>query len=309
MIICLGTTPALQRTMVFSSLSIDSVNRALEVRQSASGKVINVARVLHAIGQQHLAMGFLGGERGRFIRKDLDAAGIRHAFVEVQANTRMCVTVIDRSHGTATELVEEPGQVAGEHWTKLLRKLQVNLRRCAAMVMSGSLAPGGCSDFYAQCVKLARKANIPAIVDARGQALRKAIAQRPMIIKPNREELASAMGVEIQTERQLRDAMTAAANEGAAWVILTMGKHGARVTDGKEFWQVHAPPVQILSTIGCGDALAAGLAAGIVHGQSVIEACVLGAACAAANAITEVAGVVHPDDVNRFKPLVRIEKL
>ena len=43
MILCLGTTPTVQRTMTFAKLNIDAVNRAIEVKQTASGKSINVA--------------------------------------------------------------------------------------------------------------------------------------------------------------------------------------------------------------------------------------------------------------------------
>ena len=107
MILCLGTTPAVQRVMTFDRLHVDGVNRARLVAQSASGKSINVTRVVHTLGEDVIATGFVGGDAGAFIRKDLDAAGIRHAFVEVEPTTRTCVTVIDEAVRTATELIEE----------------------------------------------------------------------------------------------------------------------------------------------------------------------------------------------------------
>ena len=65
--------------------------------QAASGKPINVARVLHTLGRRPLASGFVGGETGKFIRRDLDEIGLAHDFVEVEPATRICVTVVDRS--------------------------------------------------------------------------------------------------------------------------------------------------------------------------------------------------------------------
>jgi len=44
MIITLGTTPTIQRTMTFARLSLDAVNRATSVKQFAAGKSINVIR-------------------------------------------------------------------------------------------------------------------------------------------------------------------------------------------------------------------------------------------------------------------------
>ena len=51
MILCIGTTPTVQRTMVFDRLTVDEVNRATEVTEYSSGKAINVARVLTQIGE------------------------------------------------------------------------------------------------------------------------------------------------------------------------------------------------------------------------------------------------------------------
>src|SRR6266511_1746626 len=107
MILCIGTTPVMQLTFVFPRLQLDHVNRATEVHDTASGKSINVARVIHTLGEESFATGFLGGDTGKFIRDDLAACGIANDFVSVTPTTRTCVTVIDQSTGQATELVEE----------------------------------------------------------------------------------------------------------------------------------------------------------------------------------------------------------
>src|SRR4051794_29638251 len=114
MIVFLSTTPALQRTMVFPRLQVDAVNRATEVVDYASGKNINAARVARALGEDVVATGVLGGETGRRIAANLDAAGIARDFVDVSPPTRMCVTAVDRSAGTATELIEEAAEIAAD---------------------------------------------------------------------------------------------------------------------------------------------------------------------------------------------------
>src|SRR5258708_3397627 len=75
MILCLGTTPVYQRTMVFDRVTPDAVNRAREVHDYASGKSVNVARVVHTLGEPLLATGFVGGGRGEALLRDLDASG------------------------------------------------------------------------------------------------------------------------------------------------------------------------------------------------------------------------------------------
>src|SRR5881398_1496051 len=116
MILCVGTTPVMKRSMAFSALHLDEVNRAVEVSDYASGKSINVAKVAHTLGEEVLATGFLGGDNGRFIRQDLNMLGVPHDFVGVEPRTRMCITVIDRGCGQVTELVEESREVESIAW-------------------------------------------------------------------------------------------------------------------------------------------------------------------------------------------------
>ncbi len=103
MIVCLGTTPTVQRTMTFDRLALDEVNRAKTVDEYASGKSVNVARVAHLLGADVLELGFVGGDRGEFLRRALTEEGVRHDFVSVGPRSRLCTTVIDSSTGTVTE--------------------------------------------------------------------------------------------------------------------------------------------------------------------------------------------------------------
>src|SRR5688572_6602714 len=107
MIICLGLTPTISLTMRFERVVRNTVNRADQTTRSASGKGINAARAVHTMGAQVLAMGFAGGDSGAFIRHELTRLGIAHDFVEVGPPTRTCITVIDASDATATELIGE----------------------------------------------------------------------------------------------------------------------------------------------------------------------------------------------------------
>src|SRR4029079_1312917 len=106
MILCVGTTPVWQRSMVFERLRLNEVNRAAAVHDFASGKSVNVARVLHTLGEAVVASGFVGGDRGAALLRDLDAAGVPNDFVVAAAATRQCVSVIDRERRTGRESVQ-----------------------------------------------------------------------------------------------------------------------------------------------------------------------------------------------------------
>jgi tagatose 6-phosphate kinase len=305
LIICLGTTPALQQTMTFERVVIDDVNRAIETRQYASGKPINVARVLHTLGRRPLASGFVGGETGKFIRRDLEEIGLAHDFVEVKSATRICVTMVDRSAGTATELIEESAAVGRNDCDLLLAKLRSLMVQCEGLVLSGKLAPGVPEDFYARCITEA--AGKLVILDATGDALRRALPARPTIVKPNQKELAETAGMTINSDASLKDAISKLITAGPKWVVVTAGAGKTVVSDGKQFWRLATPSVHVISPIGSGDSFAAGLVAAVSAGQEVPEACRLAVACGAANAMTPFAGHLRKDDVNALLTGIAVE--
>src|SRR5512138_29712 len=123
MILCVGTTPVLQRSMAFDALRLDEVNRSVDTSDYASGKSINVAKVAHTLGEEVLATGFLGGDTGKHVRQDLNSLGVPHDFVGVEPRTRMCITVIDRATGQVTEMVEESREVEPIAWDALRERV------------------------------------------------------------------------------------------------------------------------------------------------------------------------------------------
>lgn len=306
--LCLGTTPTVQQTMIFDRVAPDEVNRAVEVRRGASGKPINVARILHTLGTQTMLCVPLGSDTGRFIRQELQEAGIPNDCVEVSRPTRTCVTIIDRASDTATEFVEEAQPMSANESKQMLQKLGSHLPRAKMLILSGTLAAGVSADFYADCCAAAKESAVPVILDAKGEALLRALPLNPLLVKPNRAELAVTLGVNLDTDASLREAIIGLRRKGAQWIGITMGRQGAVLSDGSQFWKIPAVEVDAISPIGSGDAMAAGIAAAIVDEKDMLEACRLGAAAAAANTLVPGSGMLRLEDVRRLEPLARIEK-
>ena len=294
--------------MTFARFEVDAVNRAASVRQFASGKSINVARVLNEIGHPSVATGFLGGDPGRFVRADLDRAGIAHDFIDVEPPTRLCLTLIDESARTATELIEESGPVDAANYRALLSKLAELLERATALVLSGTMPPGAPPRFYADCVSIAVE-SVPVILDARGEPLDWALERRPTVVKINRAELSQTLDADVEDEDAARGAMRQMVVRGGQWVVVTAGKRPTYLTDGQRFYTAHTPPVEAVNPIGSGDAFAGGLSAGLARGQDVPESIPLAIACAAANAMTIDAGHVRREDVDRLVTQIRVEPI
>ena len=307
MILCLGTTPVYQRTIELDKLHIDAVNRARSVVESASGKSLNVARVLHTLGKACLAIGFAGGRRGDALVADLERIKLPHHFISVSLETRMCITIIDRASAAVTELVEEAQPVGREQWDLLRANFVKHVTQSKLVVLSGSLPADSDPHLYQWCIEEAAKHGIQCIVDASGWPLRQAMLARPLLVKPNRSELAATLGVEIPDDAMLKERIRHLIAIGPQWALITLGKHGAVLSNGADFWRITTPPIRAVSPIGSGDAFAAGLAAALYDGQSPPEAVRLGAACAAANAMIPVAGHLRVDDVHTLLPQIKVE--
>jgi tagatose 6-phosphate kinase len=308
MILTLGTTPAVQRSMIFERFTIDSTNRTSQVQQYASGKSINAARVLHTLGTSVFCTGFVGGDTGQFLLNDLDQAEIPHCFIRVDAPTRVCTTVVDRATGTATELIEESRPVAAHAYGQLLLKLRQELKRANGLLLCGSLPPGAPADFYADCVNAAVVADKFVVLDATGEPLRGALKYRPTVIKPNLQELSQTVRASVETDDEIKSAIRQLLSMGPRWAVVTNGAKQTVASDGKEFWKISTPAVAALSPIGSGDSFAAGLAGGLAAGQAVPEACKLAAACGAANAMTDKAGFVDAAEVERLTQRVIVRQ-
>ncbi len=308
-ILCIGTTPAAQRVMIFGKLTLDAVNRAATTLDGAAGKSVNVAKVLKVLGEHPIATGFLGGDRGEFLRAALVEKGVESDFVTVSTQTRQCITVIDESAGTQTELVEESQPVEPADFEKLMAVIQRHMTECQAVVMSGTIAIGGPAGLYLDCTRLAEDAGALSIVDAQGAALIEALKAKPGLIKPNRTELAATVGRKLKDEQATMKAMRELRERCAQHIVVTAGKQPVLAFDGKEFWRIVVPHIMAVNPIGSGDAFTAGLVSRLTHGDDLGEACRWGTAAGAANALTTMAGEVNREDVERLVRDVELRKI
>lgn len=307
MILCLGPTPALQRIMCFRQWQPNAVNRAVRTEDGIAGKAVNVAKVLHALGETPLLTGLVGGDAGQRLIAEIERRGLAQEWVHVPAPTRQCITVLDQATGSVTELVEESRPVPEEAYARLLAVVERHLSRCRALILSGTLTPGAPPDFYARCVALARQRGVWTVVDSQRDPLRAALAARPTVIKPNRHELEALLEQLLPEEAAVVRAMQTLHAQGAEVVLVSAGSAPLLLFDGSQFWQVIPPALQAVNPIGSGDALTAALVARRLRGDAWPEACRWGVAAGAANALTLMPGELDPQEVPRLHAQVRLQ--
>ena len=262
----------------------------------------NVARVIHRLGGQALAVYTAGGTTGDTYRKLMEAEGIPVLAAAVHGRTRQDVTVDENSTGRQFRFVLEGPELSEAEWRNCLRVVGRSLRTGGYLVASGSLPPGVPDDFYARVARLALEADVRCVVDTSGPALAEALAEGVFLVKPSRRELAEHVGATLDSERSQIDALSELTAAGCAdYVALTLGEAGAVLASKAGVIRLPTPSVKVVSTVGAGDSFLAALVLRLAQGypaETALRTAVAAGSAAVMSAATELCCV---DDVQRLE--------
>jgi tagatose 6-phosphate kinase len=292
---------ALDITYKVAALTPHAVHRVGEVTERPGGKGVNVARVLTALGHESVVTGFAGGPTGAVLRRMLAPLAPHDALVEVAGNTRRTLAVADDTAGDTTQLNEPGPTVTPAEWAAFLSSYDALLRDAEAVALCGSLPPGIHVGAYAELVRRARAAEVPVLLDTSGEPLRRGIAARPDLIKPNADELARLTGSR-EPLRATRDAR----RRGAHTVVASLGPDGLLAATPDGTWQA-TPPEQIRGNpTGAGDSAVAGLLSGLVAGLPWPERLSRAVALSAATVLAPAAGEFDAAAYEELLPRVTV---
>lgn len=286
MILSLTLNPALDRTIYVERLVLGDTNRILRIETDAGGKGLNVSRILSELHTDTLCQGFLGGDAGSYIEHRLHVEGVRTDFVHIREPTRTNMNVQNAVGEPPTILNERGPAVTAEEIAAMLHRLKATLPNASMLVMGGTLPRGASVDLYCRIIETARNFGVPSTLDADGPCMVKALQSRPFMIKPNCAEAQRLLGIPVRTPE---DALVAALRFQAMGIevpVVSLGVMGAVALRGREAYHALPPEVEVVSTIGCGDSLVAGMLHVLSRGGPLDEALIYGSAAGAATAMT-----------------------
>ncbi|MGW5347285.1 1-phosphofructokinase [Streptomyces sp. HUAS TT3] len=284
MIVTITPNPSLDRTYELGTLAPGEVNRASHDRLDPGGKGVNVSRALTAAGHRTSAVLPLGGLSGQLLADLLRRQGIDVAAVAISGDTRINVSIAEDG-GSLTKINAVGPELSAAESAALLalvRDAQKTGQGTGSDVQwlacCGSLPRGLAPEWYADVVAQVHSGGARIALDTSGPALLAALSARPDVVKPNREELAEAVGRPVRTVGDAVDAAGELRERGAQQVLASLGADGMLLV-AEESWYGSAPVAAVRSDVGAGDASLAGfLGAGGTGPEALVAALAHGAA-------------------------------
>lgn len=300
-IVTLTLNPTLDKSSAVRQVVADRKLRCDPPLREPGGGGLNVARVVGELGGEALALYTAGGFPGRMLSELLDATGVRHTPIPIAGETRENLMVVERSTGRQFRFGMPGPVLAAAEWQACLDALDAIEPAPDYIVASGSLPPGVPSDFYARVARHGRERGARVIVDTSGEALRPALEAGVFLVKPNARELDAFFPGERAHDIGLAEAARRVVENGwAEVVVLSLGAAGALLVSDGACRRIPSPAVEIVSKVGAGDSMVAGIVVALSRGEELGAAVSYGVAAGAAAVLTPGTALCRREDVDRL---------
>lgn len=314
-VVAVALNPALDHTIEVDDLRVGAVNRALRMQVDVGGKGFNVASCLADFGIPSAVTGQIGSDNAALFEALFRAKAIDNQCLYLDGLTRINTKLVDRASGETTD-INMPGPALSADAIhalreRLLTRLETLLTNNSWVVLAGSLPPQWPTDTYQELTHHAHRLGAKVLLDASGPALAAGVTAAPDIIKPNRVELAELVGQPLHDTPAIVAAARAllARPHGPHTVVVSMGGDGALFVNRQEALLAQPLPTALISTVGAGDAMVAGIVAAQIAGLALPDCARLASAFSAAKLERLGPHLPAPDAVRALAQTVQLHTI
>jgi len=308
-IVVMALNPAVDISYEVAQLVADTKVRAESTRYYPGGNGINVARSLAELSMPFRCCSAVGGESGDLLLRLLgDELGENHTIFRVEGETRVNATLLQKSPPTQYEVDSCGPEIPPATLDEMDRCF---LSSCGSGygVLTGSNPPGVPDDHRRRLAEQLSGQGGRAVVDAYGPVLQEALQAQPYLLRLNRYVL------EMTTMRRLDSIETVAVaarelqQRGIEIVCISLGPDGAILAEAGNSYHGQAPRMHVQSTVGCGDALLAGLVTASARGEDAQAMLRLGLVCGSATAAHPGTALFSYDEIESLSARVQVSTL
>ena len=290
MILSICPNPSIDILSEIDHFRLTSVNRFKKETHYPGGKGVHVALAIATITGNADLLGVWGGPSGSWIQDECQSRQVSCMGPRVDGWSRSCYTFKSEDPRiNETELMGAGPLVKEHEYRAFVDEFKTLLNRYDVVCMSGSVPPGFPSETYFHLLGLITGQK--TIVDCSGIALEKALERNPYCVHINLHEGKALFDTD--DPRLIATKL----KEHCAYAAVTNGADGLYLAHEDQMVHANVRIENIISTVGSGDCLVAGLAVAISQQYTLEEMAKLAVACGAANCICEDLGMLRLEDV------------
>lgn len=303
MIYTVTLNPALDYNLETKEFNLSKLNLSEKAYFLGGGKGINVSKVLKNLNTESIALGFLGGFTGEFIKNELNEKSISNDFTEVEGNTRVNIKI--KTWDIETELAGLSPQIREEHIVSLKEKLKY-IKNGDILVLSGSVPRSIKNSIYKDLLADINE-EIKVILDTRGEAFTETLKSNPYLVKPNHHELEEFCKRDLNSLEEIINGAKEIQALGVKNVIVSLGKDGSILLTENEVYKGNVPKGILKNSVGAGDSMIAGIVSKLAKGEALIDAYKFGIASGSATAFSH--DLCKEDEVLALLNEINIKKV
>lgn len=264
MIYSITLNPSIDYIVELERFYEGELNRSSNDYFNVGGKGIMVSKLLTNIGVDNVALGFIGGFTGKYIVDWFDAQKMNQMFTNIAGDTRINVKL---KSGKESEINGQGPIISKKEELEFLENMK-SIKKDDTVIISGSKSRGLENEIFDKIIDVCKSKEADFVIDTSGEDLAHAISRKPLLIKPNIDEIGELFGKKVTTKEEIIPYGKECIKMGAKYVIVSMGAEGALFFDSKNV--LFSPKVEgeLVNSVGAGDSMLAGFVGKLKGGCS-----------------------------------------
>ncbi|WP_300331901.1 1-phosphofructokinase [Fusobacterium sp.] len=303
MIYTVTLNPAVDYYIGLEEFQEGELNQAKTAYTLPGGKGINVSKVLKNFGEKSVALGFVGGFTGDYIKNDLKSEGIEENFVNIKDMTRINLKI--KTLSDESEVAGKSPNISDEEYKEFLSKIK-DIKSEDILVLSGSIPSSLPKNIYEQIISELPQ-GVKIILDTRGETLREVLREGIFLVKPNNYELEDFFGEKYSTDEEIIEAGKKLMKLGSENVLISLGKDGSILITKDGVYRGNVPNGELVSSVGAGDSMVAGIIYGLSTGKTMEETYRYGIASGSSTAFSQ--GLTDFESMKKLLNEIEIKKI
>ena len=252
-------------------IQLGEVNTVETLGLFPAGKGINVAKVLKDLDVDVAVGGFLGEDNSADFEQMFNKRGLEDKFHRVDGKTRINVKITE-TEADVTDLNFLGYQISPQVWQQFVTDSLAYCLDYDIVAVCGSLPRGVSPELFADWLSQLHQAGVKVVLDSSNTALTAGLKAKPWLVKPNHRELEAWVGHPLNRLEEIIAAAQQLKAKGIENVIISMGAKGSLWINNESVLKAEPPKCEnVVSTVGAGDSMVAGLIYGFEKGLSKAE--------------------------------------